>query len=272
MKRLLIKSFIMGILVLMACEEPTEWEIDPGRNDLLVVEALITNEIKRHSIRLTKAVMSLNGSPTPATNATVAITDGRGVALFVENPPGSGLYWSDSLGGVVGQDYVLYINWNQTEYTASATMETLEPLTPLQYHPSGTEGFYEITYNDQGTAAMTEHWISWAHLPGYENLPQEETVARSIHYVLESIDVSEVFPPPKEAVRFPVGSYVLRRKYGLSDAHQQFLRTLLLETEWRGSIFDIAKGDVVTNMSEGAVGFFSMSAIVSDTTLIRALN
>ena len=134
MRRLLIYGMMMGILVLAACEEPAGWEIDPGREDLLVVEALITDEIKRHSIRLTQTAQQLNESPAPATNAIVAITDGQGVALFTENPPGSGIYWSDSLGGVVGKDYVLYINWEQREYTASATMVPVEPLTPLQYH------------------------------------------------------------------------------------------------------------------------------------------
>jgi hypothetical protein len=46
----------------------------------------------------------------------------------------------------------------------------------------------------------------------------------------------------------------------------------MAETEWRGGLFDVQPGNVRTNLSEGAVGYFSVSAVVADTNLILPLN
>ena len=45
---------------------------------------------------------------------------------------------------------------------------------------------------------------------------------------------------------------------------------MLSETEWRGAVFDVHRADVTTNLSNGAIGFFAVSTIVSDTTVIVA--
>jgi len=74
--------------------------------------------------------------------------------------------------------------------------------------------------------------------------------------------------PGKETVLFPEGTKILRKKYSLSDDHQKFLRTMLSETEWNWGVFDVLLGNVYTNLSDGAVGFFSVSTVVSDSTVV----
>ncbi|MBE9509733.1 MAG: hypothetical protein IMY71_02550, partial [Bacteroidetes bacterium] len=44
--------------------------------------------------------------------------------------------------------------------------------------------------------------------------------------------------------------------------------TMLSETEWKGGVFDVLPGNVYTNLSEGAVGFFAVSTVVSDSTVV----
>ena len=61
---------------------------------------------------------------------------------------------------------------------------------------------------------------------------------------------------------------MLRRKYSMSQDMQEFYRTFLAETQWRGSPFDVQKGNVATNLSEGAIGYFAVSTVVIDTTFI----
>ena len=43
---------------------------------------------------------------------------------------------------------------------------------------------------------------------------------------------------------------------------------MLSETEWRGGLFDVKRANVITNLSEGAVGFFAVSTVVTDTTTV----
>jgi len=261
--------FVLFFLLLISCEEVTEWDINAQENELIVVEALITNELKSHTIRLARPVDELNDVPEPVSGAFVAVRSGNDAAVFQEFPQGSGMYYSDTVQAVINRNYLLYINYQDKEYTASAEMVPVTPLKSLNYRMVDEDrGLYEINFQDSNEPSIKEYWISWGHLPEYQDLPQEETLAKTFHYSLSSIDVNQSFAPEKEKIRFPAGSVVLRKKYSLSDDHQAFLRTFLSETEWRGSVFDIQQGNVLTNLSEGAVGFFAVSTVISDTTLI----
>ena len=39
------------------------------------------------------------------------------------------------------------------------------------------------------------------------------------------------------------------------------------ETNWRGGLFDVERGNIPTNMSAGAIGYFAASSVVSDSTI-----
>ncbi|NJN26784.1 MAG: DUF4249 domain-containing protein [Cyclobacteriaceae bacterium] len=259
----------LSMLCVLACEEPTTWELDSKNHDLIVVEGILTNELKRQKIILSRPFEQLNATPEPVSGALVAVRAGSEVQLFSEFPTGSGVYYSDTIQAVVNRQYQLYILFNDIEYTALAEMVPATPVQPLAYHLVDADSMiYEIDHKDSEQPSIQEYWISWAHVAGYEGLPQGQTLSHSFHYTLSSINVNEVFKPAQARVRFPRGAIVLRKKYSLSTAHEAFLRTFLSETEWRGSVFDVQKGNVATNLSEGAIGFFAVSTVVSDTTLV----
>lgn len=262
-------TYLVLLWILMSCEEATQWDIKATSGELLVVEAQITNERKPQQVRLSKAVAGLNMSPEPVSGATVAVAEGSNIALFAEYPQGSGTYYSDTVQAVVGKVYQLYIQVGDQEYTARAEMVPVTPLKKLEYRRvSSDSALYAINFQDSNVPSKKEYWISWGHVPGYEDLPTAKTLAHTYYYTLESIDVNQLFKPDQQEISFPAGTVVLRKKYSLSEAQQAFYRTFLSETQWRGSPFDIQKGNVITNLSDGAVGFFGVSSVVSDTTLI----
>jgi hypothetical protein len=63
---------------------------------------------------------------------------------------------------------------------------------------------------------------------------------------------------------------IIRTKYAVSPAYREFLRSMLSETEWHGGIFDVQPAPVGTNLSDGAIGFFAVTTIVSDTIVIAS--
>lgn len=261
--------YIVGLISVMACEEPTSWNLDTQATDLIVVEAQITNERKSHLVKLSHTVSDLNAKPEPVSGAIVAVGTEGTVAFFTEYPAGSGMYYSDTVQAVVGKIYQMYVNHAGKEYTAATQMVPVTPLKPLSYRlVDEKEELYELDYQDSNEASKKEYWISWGHLPEYHDQVLTETLARTYHYTLESIDVNQLFKPDKGRILFPVGSYVLRKKYSMSADQQAFYRTFLSETEWRGGVFDVQKGNVITNLSDGAIGYFSVSTVVSDTTVI----
>jgi hypothetical protein len=89
-----------------------------------------------------------------------------------------------------------------------------------------------------------------------------------VYYDLKAIDVSEIYKPGKADFNFPLNTIVIRKRYSVSPSYKAFLRAVLSETEWRGGVFDAQRADVPTNLSQGAIGFFAVSTVVSDTTII----
>jgi hypothetical protein len=115
--------------------------------------------------------------------------------------------------------------------------------------------------------AMYEVRISWSHLVD-STLTDTLTEARMMHYTLNTIDVSHiVFPQEKEEVLFPAGSILIVRKYSLTEDFAAYLRALLAETEWQGSLFEDARGNLPTNISNGGLGYFSACSVVADTVV-----
>jgi hypothetical protein len=42
-----------------------------------------------------------------------------------------------------------------------------------------------------------------------------------------------------------------------------------METEWSGGVFDVQHGNVNTNLSNGALGFFGVCMVVIDTIVFK---
>ena len=264
---------IAVISIAVSCnEEIIEWELDTNIPDLLVVEGVITNEQKAHEIRITRPVSDPMNTPEPVSRAVVAIFDGTNGRLLTETSPGI-YHTGPNIRAVSNRLYRLYILYQGIEYSASSWLVPVRPLTTLRYKKvEGQQYWYELELRETSDASMVEIWLDWSHLEAFQGLSPEETQARIVYYTVNSIDVNKMFKPDKERVYFPVGTRVQRRKYSMNAFQEDFVRTMMAETEWRGGLFDVQPGNVKTNFSDGAVGYFSASTVVEDFTIITPLN
>ena len=53
----------LALSLTFACEEATDWDYETGDNGKLVVEAIITNELRHHEIFLSLTYDDINGTP-----------------------------------------------------------------------------------------------------------------------------------------------------------------------------------------------------------------
>lgn len=272
-KKIYILLFLFALLMGWSCgEEEIPWDLQAESSNLLVVEGMITNERKVHEIKITKPMADANSDPEMVSGALVNIfVDTNSVRLREMEP---GLYKTGpNARAVFGKVYTLFIYFQGTEYYATAWMVPVTPMDPLQYHKiEGQNNLYALDLSESDDPSMVEINLDWSHLPAYQGAPPEDTHARIVYYTVNSIDVNEMFRPDKEIVYFPAGTRVSRRKYSLSPPHEDFVRTLMAETEWRGGSFDVQPGNVQTNLSEGAIGYFSASTVVADSGVITAIN
>lgn len=265
-----ILKYLLIILICESCEEQITWDLDTRDTPLLVVEGMITNERLQHKIKLIRPVTELNAVPEPVSGALVVIREPESSRILQENPAGSGIYLTDSMRAVIGKIYTLEISISETVYTAQTSMVPVTPLDSLEYSKANNSGDdYILNFFDSDEPSMTEYYLDWSKVPGFTN--NDSCRARIIYYSLNTVDVGEMFKPEKEQVVFPAGTVVYRRKYSMNEAHAAFIRTLLSETEWRGGLFDVQPGNVQTNLSGGAVGYFAASTVVADSTVILPL-
>lgn len=250
-------------LLLVACEEATNFPLTTENSNLVVVEGMLTNENVNHRVKLTRPYKTQNETPEPISGAVVTLKDETSTFILTESPAGSGEYYTPQMRAVTGRVYTLTIVYNEEEYTAQDSSVPVEALETIQYKKTGDQ--YELVFSPSlQEPNFIEYTIDWRNTDACT----AACTGRLVYYDLKTIDVNDLYKPDKEPFVFPAGATIIRKKYSVSTAYRAFLRSMLSETEWRGGLFDVQRDNVSTNLSEGAVGFFAVSTVVADTTVI----
>ena len=271
MRRIL---FLTGlILLLQGCVKETSWPPGGDLPEEIIVDAIITDEVKTHQVKLSYPVGQLNQAPLPVTGAGVMISNEDSTWQLNENPPKSGIYDTPpSFFTRLQKNYTLLISLDDKVYTAKTTMTEGSVFGELKYARNDENNLYYVDWVanafSTGNAAMWELLIDWSMVPGYGNLDSLDTHARMLFYTLPTLDVSEVFAPMVQSVYFPAGTIITERRYSLTPQHAGFIREMLLETNWTGGLFTVAPANVSTNLSDGAFGYFGACAVTELSVIV----
>jgi hypothetical protein len=261
--------FVMTTLLLSSCEKETDWDLNEVPPKSIVVDALLTNEFKIHQITLNYPVANMNDTPVPVTNAQVVVTWQNRSITFTESASNPGLYLSNQPFTVgINRTYNLMIRKDNIDLTAQSYMIPVFPFDAPSFNLNRSKGLYRLRWNNPQYSlreqAMYEAIIHWDHLPGY-NHPDSLSKARLQFFTFTTIDVSyNIFPQNYETVEFPEGSIIYISKYSLNPEHGAYMRGLLSETQWQGSVFETARGNLTGNITNG-LGYFATSAVIRDT-------
>jgi len=263
---------LIFLTFLFACEKELDWTLDPKENELVIIESLITNQKMNHLVKISKTNPISDGGWNPVSDATVLITDGNQIIPFIEIPQGSGFYFSTiEFRAFFGKSYILYVLRDGKEYIAADSSVPGEPIPPIRILQADND-LYTLNFEDtiSRNPSMTRHLMSWANTSYCQASDSTQLCfAKVVNYDLKTVDVNENFKPEKKKVFFPSQTIIVRQKYSLSEPYRQFLRAMLSETEWRGGFFDVQRGNIPTNFSNGALGFFAVSTVVTDTTIVE---
>ena len=271
MRRMLLFTGLIGLL--QGCVKEASWTLKDGPPAAIIVDAIITDELRSHQVTLTYPVAGLNQAPRTVTGAGVVISNEDSTWQLTEYPPGSGIYNTPPyFFARLQKNYTLLISSGGRIYTAKTIMAAGSVFGELRYARDESTGLYHVDWvaNAFSTAepAMWELLIDWSGVPGYEHLDSIDNHARMLFYTLPTLDVSEVFAPMMQSVYFPEGTIIAERRYSLTPQHAEFIREMLLETNWSGGLFTVAPASVVTNLSEGAFGYFGACAVTELSVIV----
>jgi len=266
--------FYFILLLFASCEKQTEWPLQAEETSRVVVEGMITNEIKTHSIHVTRTVTALNMPPQAVSGAGVIISDADSSWFLTEQIGKPGLYVTkNNFSTKPGVLYTLLVTSGGVAYSAKTRSVPVTPFEMLRYDRSPGESLYHITWiaNPYNAVhpAMYEILLDWSQLPQYAGQDSASCTARLFYYSLPTLDVSEVFAPEIEHIMFPAGTKIIERKYSLTKEHVDFVRAMISETTWKGGLFDSAPANVPTNISSGALGFFAACNVITGTMTVQ---
>lgn len=267
-----MKKIFLYFLLLFSfsgCEKKIDWTLKSQVSKLIVVDGIITGEpSKTQTLTLTFPVTELNAKPVPVTGANILISDEDSVFHMIEQPAGSGVYKSiKKFQAREGKNYSLLIFYGDQVISAKSAMVPSSPFSFLVYSKNDESGLYHISWVGSSfstkSPAMWEVLLDWSEAPGYQQADSTKCKARLLFYTLSTLDVSEIFAPSVEKVSFPAGTKINETRYSLTPEYAEFIREVLLETQWQGALFNTIPANVPTNLSAGGAGFFAVCGVYS---------
>lgn len=271
-------GLLMVVILAPACREEIQLrEVVPDTH--LVIEGQITNERMEHSVHVHRSgSFGAKEMPEPVSGLQLVLT-GPGINILLrETAPG--VYRTDSLAGVPGAAYSLQVTDGNTVYRARDTLPFLpDPFEPMVFSRQGAYYDFEFRRHQFGFSCPNRWELHIlrdsipASLQGIdpEKLGQQVGIEVSAdygyhftYYTHPSVEASGLmnFDIP-HFYGFNPGFRVLQKKYALSPAYYRFLRSVFMETEWRGTLFATTPANITGNFTGGALGYFRTLSVIS---------
>ena len=130
---MMLKKYFSAILMgvfLLGCEKEITLPLDENQS-MLVIDAVVTDEVGPYYVKLTKSVAISAVSKFPeVSNALVIMKDNFGLSDTLKYTS-KGLYLTNKIKGAYGNTYFLEVTLDGKKYTAQSTMPNKVPLDSL---------------------------------------------------------------------------------------------------------------------------------------------
>ncbi len=269
MKNIII--IILAVFLLASCDEPTVLDLRQTPS-IIVIEAVITDHPGYQYVKVSQSVDFYSTGKTPrVTTATVRVTDNTGEEIvFVHNPnnhpDSTGFYLppADFLG-IIGRTYTLQVNANDEVYSATDKLMPVTTLDSLKYginqsqqdDPNEDGKIYEVVMFAIEPRDQDDYYL----FKFYRNDEITYFNNTDIYYSDDQLLAERIdgFPSP---VYFGLGDKATVEMYSITRAGYVYFNDLftVLNNDG-GGMFGPIPASPRTNLTNGALGFFQVSAI-----------
>lgn len=252
-----------------ACTEELDVDYAGESNNKLVVEGRITTDTMAHTIKLTRTVDFNAEDIQPERNAIVTIFDGDKIIELTENEPG--IYQTaPDVYGEVGKTYTLNIELdNEQKYEAVSQLNPVSTIDSIRFVKesfSFTDDLYIVYFYGQEPPEKGNFYYWNLYLnDSLVNDTIDETRFESDAFVNgQYIYDFDIYWVDEETVPWDTVEVTLEM-LSIPEDYNSFLIEVFSETSWRGGPFDPTPANVLTNVSNGGIGFFYAAAINRET-------
>lgn len=272
-------KILLFAFFLSSCEEATELDVRqaPPR---IVIEGLLTDKAETQSVKVSRSTDFYSSGQTPRVdNATVMVSDDSGLEFaFIHNPrnhpDSAGIYIPETdFVGEVGKTYTLHVNVDGELYEATDQLLSVIPIDSLKFQinedqqedPEEAGKIYELLVYAREPQDQKNYYL----FKYYRNDSLTVFNPTDIYYsddelLAEKIDgvPSPVYYGSNDKARLEVYSLTRRGYIFYND-----LATVLNNDG--GGMFGPIPSSPRTNLTNGALGFFQVSAVKEKETRIE---
>lgn len=271
-----------SILIFMwQCTERIDIEVD-STYARLVVEGYVTTDTMQHSVRLTKTNDYFYNRPaTPVTEAIVSIDDGSEVFTLEENPLNPGEYLTASdFHGIPGKKYTLMISQvdvnedgHMEEYSASSELHPVNSLDSITLELlEGTHfSIYQVRVYawdppEKNFYAFKVYKNGILLTDSLSNLIVQDDVFFNGNYTYGI--PSQFLDQQREDEKVNPGDTITFELNGITEDYYTFVMEAQSEIYYQTPLFSGPPANISTNISNGAIGFFTAYSIDRCSTVL----
>jgi hypothetical protein len=275
-----LMKYILPILVfatmLMSCEETVKLDLKQTP-PTVVIEGQVTNRVGLQSVKVSMTADFYSTTKTP--RVTTAVVTVKDEFPFVHNPNNvsdlDGLYLpqDENFVGEIGRKYTLTVVVNGKTYTATDDLAPVIPIDSLKYRLNEDEAEDPKDFGKAHEvlifAREPQDQINYYLFKFYRNdslkyYNDTDIYFSNDEYLAEKIDGIET------PIYYAPGDEARVEAYSISRAGYVFYYDLssILNND-AGGMFGPVPASPRTNLSNGALGFFQVSAVNSASITIE---
>jgi hypothetical protein len=299
------------ILILLSCVEPFEIK-DTGNTQMLVVEAVLSNQLKKHQVFLSRTTALNDRNYLRERGATVSISasDGTSISLTESGP---GVYETVEFSAQAEKKYLLHIKTaDGKEYSSSEVPfkdgadigevygkyvdnpngggKGIQIYTDTE-DPSGNTRYYRWNYIEtyQVNAPFPSVWV-WLggnevtfRVDGIDTCYVTDTLRNVLIRTTKDLEQDKV---TAQQLRYiPETSYIMRFRYSilvqqfcLSEESYLYWDNLRVISEQQGSLSDQQPGSLsgniysTTDPNETVLGYFEVCRVSEKRIFLKAID
>ena len=256
------------LMFLTSCVETIEPDLK-SFDEKIVIEALVTNTVAPHYVKVTKAVpFYSNQGSLPIDDAIVVISDDAG-NLDTLSHMSDGRYETSKVSGTPGIRYHLLVIAEGKDYEATSIMPRLNTIDSAYatYYEKGDFLHEENSYYVSFVAKEpqdTKDFYLWKFYKNGELLNQKNDIMiASDELVQEDINGMEApFP-------YQLGDTAKVEMYSLTEEAYKFYSGLNSNLNNEGGFFSSPPANPSSNITNGALGLFQTSAVETIEYVIK---
>jgi len=269
---------ILSLIILSSCEKTIQLDTDPT-SAKVVIEGLLTNRVNMQYIKVSRSAnFYANGKTPRVTDALVQVEDDLGNLIsYTHNPGGDpdsvGYYLpAPGFAGVIGRTYALSVVVDGATYSAEDKLLPVTSIDSLGYRvnenekddPKEVGKYYEILMY----AVEPPDTKDYYKFDFYRN-DSLKLYSDTDIYFTDDTALGEEINGVASPVYYGLGDRAMLYAYSLSRPGYVFYNDLFNLINNDGGMYGPPPANCRTNLTNGALGFFQVSALETREVIIE---